>query len=176
MQRAESASSPRFYFDWRRARDAQAKGQTPFTPAISLLQGLDVALAQIEETGLEELHARTRAMGAGLRAATRALGLELFSPDHPDCSLVTAVRWPEGVDGEAVRRALRDRHGITVAGGQGELAGQIFRIGAFGAIEPRDLVAGLAALEVELLAAGYVVERGAGVGAFLRAAEAAGET
>jgi aspartate aminotransferase-like enzyme len=175
MQRAESASSPRFYFDWRRARDAQAKGQTAFTPAISLLQGLDVALAQIEDTGLEVLHARTRAMGAGLRAATRALGLELFSPDHPDCSLVTAVRWPEGVDGEAVRRALRDRHGITVAGGQGELAGQIFRIGAFGAIEPRDLVAGLAALEVELLAAGHVVERGAGVGAFLRAAEADGE-
>ena len=68
-----------------------------------------------------------------------------------------------------IRRALRDRHGITVAGGQGELTGRILRIGAFGAIEAGDIVRGLAALEVELLQAGQVLELGAGVGAFSRA-------
>ena len=65
--------------------------------------------------------------------------------------------------------ALRDRHGITVAGGQGELEGRILRIGSFGAIEAGDIVRGLAALEVELLAAGALIELGAGVGAFSRA-------
>jgi aspartate aminotransferase-like enzyme len=98
-----------------------------------------------------------------------ALGLELYSPDRDDCSLVTAALWPAGVDGEAIRKRLRDRHGITVAGGQGELEGRILRIGSFGAIEAGDIVRGLAALEVELLGAGHPIELGAGVGAFSRA-------
>jgi aspartate aminotransferase-like enzyme len=168
-ERARTATNPRFSLDWERALTAQAKGQTPFTPAISLVQALDVALAAIEAEGLEARFARTVRLGRGVRAGFRALGLELFSPDRDDCSLVTAALWPAGIDGEALRRRLRDVHGITVAGGQGELAGRILRIGAFGAIEAGDIVRGLAALEVELLEAGHVLELGAGVGAFSRA-------
>jgi serine---pyruvate transaminase len=163
-ERARTATNPRFSLDWERALAAQAKGQTPFTPAISLVQALDVALAAIEAEGLEARFARTVRLGRGIRAGFGALGLELFSPDRDDCSLV-----PAGIDGEALRRRLRDVHGITVAGGQGELTGRILRIGAFGAIEAGDIVRGLAALEVELLEAGHVLELGAGVGAFSRA-------
>jgi aspartate aminotransferase-like enzyme len=173
LDRAAQATSPRFYFDWQRTLDAQRKGpQSAFTPAISLILGLDAALERIEATGLETMWERTRAMGTGLRAAARALGLDLFSPDHPDCGLVTAFSVPEGVDGDALRQALRDRHGIVVAGGQGELKGRILRFGAFGYIEPLDLVGGLHALEQELARAGHPVELGAGVGAFARALEA----
>lgn len=168
-ERARSATNPRFSLDWERALAAQAKGQTPFTPAISLVLALDAALQLIEADGLEARFERTRRLGRGTRAGLKALGLDLFSPDRDDCSLVTAALWPAAVDGEAIRKRLRDRHGITVAGGQGELQGRILRIGAFGAIEEGDIVRGLAALEVELLEAGHVLELGAGVGAFLRA-------
>jgi aspartate aminotransferase-like enzyme len=168
LERMATATNPRFYFDWARTLDAQRKGNTAFTPAISLILGLDAALDRIEEAGLETLWERTRVMGAGVRAAARALGLELFSPDDPDCSLVTAISIPDGVDGDALRLAMRDRHGITAAGGQGPLKGKIIRFGAFGAIEPLDLVAGVTALEQELWRAGYPVELGAGVGALTR--------
>jgi aspartate aminotransferase-like enzyme len=168
LERTRTARTPRFSLDWARAIDAQRKGQSPFTPPISLIAQLDVALQMILAEGLEARFARTRAMGAGMRAATRALGLELYSPDHASCSLVTAISWPAAIDGEAIRKRLRSEHGITAAGGQGEAKGRIIRFGAFGAIEAQDLVTGLAALEIELVEAGHVVELGTGVGAFLR--------
>ncbi len=167
-ERARAGGAARYALDWERTLVAQAKGQTPFTPAISLVCALDVALAMIEADGLEVRIERTRRMGRGVRAAVRALGLELYSPDHDDCGLVTAVVWPQGVDGEAVRRRLREQHGVVVAGGQGDLVGRILRVAAFGAITPGDLVQGIAALEIELLAAGHIVEAGVGVGAFER--------
>ncbi|MDX6579960.1 MAG: hypothetical protein QOJ47_1509, partial [Gaiellales bacterium] len=90
------------------------------------------------------------ALGAMVRGRVRELGLGLFSPDDPTCSLVTAILVPDGVDGDAVRRALADRHGIVVAGGQGALKGKIWRVGQFGAITERDLRSGLDALAIEL--------------------------
>jgi aspartate aminotransferase-like enzyme len=150
-ERAASATSPRFYFDWQRTRDAQRKGgQSPFTPAITLVMGLDAALDLILEDGVEAQWRRTEELGALVRARVKELGLELFSPDEPSCSLVTAIRVPDGVDGDAVRARIRDRHGIFVAGGQGELTGKIWRIGQLGAITERDVRAGLTALELEL--------------------------
>lgn len=169
VERAKGARNPRFYFDWARTSKAQAKGTSPYTPAISLVVGLDVALARIEAEGLEAAWARTEQLGGALRAAMAALGLELFSPDLPSCSLVTAVRVPEGVAEGAVRKALQERHSIFIAGGQGELTGRIWRFSAFGAIDQLDLVRGLAAFEQELARAGYALEPGTGVGAFLRA-------
>ena len=166
---SEQAALPRFTLDWRVTRDSQEKVQTPYTPPITLVAGLNTALGMIEAEGLESVWARNRLLGRASREGAKALGLELFSPDRDDCSLVTAALWPAGIDGEALRRRLRDVHGITVAGGQGELTGRILRIGAFGAIEAGDIVRGLAALEVELLEAGHVLELGAGVGAFSRA-------
>jgi aspartate aminotransferase-like enzyme len=153
-ERVERATSPRFYFDWARTRKAQAAGpQSPFTPAIPLVLGLDVALDMILDEGLEAGWKRTEELGAMVRGRVREMGLGLFSPDDPTCSLVTAISVPDGVDGDAVRRALSSRHGIVVAGGQGELVGKIWRVGQFGAITARDLRSGLDALAIELAAA-----------------------
>jgi serine---pyruvate transaminase len=150
-ERVERAASPRFYFDWKRTRKAQAEGpQSPYTPAIPLVLGLDVALDMLLEDGLEASWSRTEALGAMVRGRVKQLGLELFSPDEPSCSLVTAIVTPEGVDGDGVRKALADRHGIVVAGGQGSLKGKIWRVGQFGAITERDLRSGLDALAIEL--------------------------
>jgi aspartate aminotransferase-like enzyme len=150
-ERAERATSPRFYFSWQRTRDAQRKGpQSPYTPAITLVLGLDRALDMLLADGIEASWQRTRDLGAFVRGRVRQLGLELFSPDDPECSVVTAIRVPDGVDGDAVRKRLSDRHGLVVAGGQGELAGKIWRLGQFGAITERDLRTALDALALEL--------------------------
>jgi serine---pyruvate transaminase len=150
-ERVDSATSPRFYFDWRRTRDAQEKGpQSAFTPAIPLVLGLNTALELILEEGVEAAWARTTALGAMVRSRIKEGGLELYSPDHPECSLVTAISVPDGVDGDDVRARMRERHGIFVAGGQGELTGRIWRVGQFGAITARDLRSGLDALFEEL--------------------------
>jgi aspartate aminotransferase-like enzyme len=148
----DRATSPRFYFDWKRTRDAQEKGgQSPYTPAITLVLGLDAALDLIMEEGVEAQWRRTEELGALVRAhVQREMGLELFSPDDPSCSLVTSIKVPDGVDGDAIRARIRDNHGIFVAGGQGPLTGKIWRIGQLGAITERDLRSGLLALEVEL--------------------------
>jgi serine---pyruvate transaminase len=148
---AATATSPRFYFDWNRTVDAQRKGgQSPFTPAITLVLGLDAALDLIMEEGIEAQWRRTEELGALVRAHVKEMGLELFSPDEPSCSLVTSIKVPDGVDGDGVRARIRDHHGIFMAGGQGPLTGKIWRVGQFGAITERDLRSGLTALEVEL--------------------------
>jgi aspartate aminotransferase-like enzyme len=151
-ERSARATSPRFYFDWKRTRAAQQKGgQSPFTPAITLVLGLDAALDLILEEGVEAQWQRVEELGAMVRQhVQREMGLELFSPDEPSCSLVTSIKVPDGVDGDAVRGRIRDHHGIFMAGGQGPLTGKIWRIGQFGAITERDLRSGLTALEVEL--------------------------
>jgi aspartate aminotransferase-like enzyme len=168
LARAEANPSARYTLDWRRSIDAQRRGDAPFTPAISLIRQLDVALAMIERDGLDDRIAETRALGRAIRRAATTLGLPVRSPDDDDCGLVTAIGWEPGLDGDGIRKRLRDDHGIVVAGGQGQWAGTVMRLGAFGAIDERALVAGIAALEVELIAAGHVVEPGSGVGAFLR--------
>jgi aspartate aminotransferase-like enzyme len=151
-ERSARATSPRFYFDWKRTRAAQQKGgQSPFTPAITLVLGLDAALDLILEEGVEAQWQRVEELGAMVRQhVQREMGLELFSPDEPSCSLVTSIKVPDGVDGDAIRGRIRDNHGIFMAGGQGPLTGKIWRIGQFGAITERDLRSGLTALEVEL--------------------------
>src|SRR5213083_936112 len=113
---AATGSSPRFYFDWERTRKAQAKLDAPFTPAVSLVAALDVALGLLLSEGLETAFDRHVRLGRAARAGVKAMGLELFSPDEDRSAVVTAVRAPEGVDGGAVVKALRDRFGMTIAG------------------------------------------------------------
>ena len=169
LVKAAGATLPRFYWDWERALKQQASGSTPFTPATSTIVALDVALAQLLDEGLESVFARHVALGRACRAGARALGLELYSPDHDRAAVLTAILTPPGVDAVALRLALRDRHGITVAGGHGEIVDRLFRIGHIGYIDVYDITTVLAALETELAAAGATVERGAGVAAALAA-------
>ena len=170
LQAARSSTSPRFYYDWERTLSAQAKEPpgAPFTPAHTLVLGLDVALRLILEAGLDSIFDRHRRLGRACRAGVKAMGLELFSPDEDRSAVVTAIRMPDGIDGQAIYRAMRDR-GVTGAGGQGELRGKIVRIGHIGYVDVYEVVAALDALEASLASAGAAIERGGAASAALDA-------
>jgi aspartate aminotransferase-like enzyme len=159
-ERAESATLPRFYWDWARQRRAQAKGSTPSTPATSLVVALVEALGIVLRDGLETAFARHRALGRACRAGIKTIGLELYSPDDDSAAVLTGALTPEGIDAVALRLALRDRHGITIAGGHGDLVSRHFRIGHIGHVTIDDLAEALTAIEVELAASGGEVEAG----------------
>ena len=168
---ARESRSGRFYFDWARTLEAQAEEPpvNPFTPAIPLVVGLDVALALLLEEGLEAAFDRHARLGRACRAGVKALGLELFSPDEDRSAVVTAVRMPPDVDAADVIRALSRRFGITLEGGRGELVGKIVRIGHIGYMDVFDVTTALAALELVLADLGADVERGVAVSAALDA-------
>lgn len=166
---ARAATSPRFYFDWERTLARHAMQDTPFSPAISLVIGLDVALGMVLEAGLEAAHERHVRLGRACRAGAKAMGLELLSPDEDRAAVVTAIRVPSDIDSSAIVLAMRERSGVTVVGGQGELKGKIVRIGHIGYVDVHDVATALAALELALVEAGADVERGVAVSAALEA-------
>jgi aspartate aminotransferase-like enzyme len=168
-ERAARTTTPRFYFDWAKLRDALATGSTPFTPAVSLVASLDVALGMLLEEGLEQAFVRHAALGRACREGAKAMGLELFSPDEERSAIVTAILVPDGVDAREVVLELRDRFGITVAGGHGDLGARMFRIGHIGYYDIFDITTALAAVELLLAERGTDVERGAAVAAALEA-------
>jgi aspartate aminotransferase-like enzyme len=160
-----------FYFDWRATRRAQEAFDAAFTPAVSLIRGLDVALGLLLEEGLERAFERHLRLGRATRAGAKAMGLELFSPDDDSAAVVTAIRTPEGVDSPHLLRHLRDHHGVTLAPGQGALKSSVFRIGHIGWFDVFDITVALAAVELALTELGAEVERGVAVTAALQAYE-----
>jgi serine---pyruvate transaminase len=171
---AATGSTPRFYFDWERTRKAQASLDAAFTPPVSLVAALEVALGLLLEEGLDAAFERHVRLGRAARAGAKAMGLELFSPDDDTSAVVTAVRAPEGIDAGDVVKALRDRHNITIAGGQGDLKGKIFRLGHIGFFDVFDITTALAAVELSLAELGADIERGVAVTAALEAYEHTG--
>jgi aspartate aminotransferase-like enzyme len=168
---AATGSSPRFYFDWERTRKAQAKFDAAFTPPVSLVAALDVALGLLLEEGLDAVLDRHVRLGRAARAGAKAMGLELFSPDEDRSAVVTAVRTPDGVSSDDLVKGLRDRFGMTIANGQGDLKGKIFRLGHIGWFDIFDITSSLAAVELVLADLGADVERGVAVTAALEAYE-----
>jgi aspartate aminotransferase-like enzyme len=166
---ARVATAPRYYFEWERTRSAQERGENPFSPAISLYLGLDVALGMILEEGLGAAYERHVRLGRACRAGVKAMGLELFSPDEDRAAVVTAIRMPDDVDGQAIVLSMRERSGVTIIGGQGEVRGRIVRIGHIGYVDVFDVTTALSALEVAMVEAGADVERAVAVTAALEA-------
>jgi aspartate aminotransferase-like enzyme len=163
LEAAARSTSPRYTLDWERTRKAQSKLDAPFTPAVSIVRALDVALGLLLEEGLEAAFDRHARLGRACREGAKAMGLELFSPDEERSAVVTAIRSPDGVDATEIVATLRDRFGITIANGQGELKGKILRIGHIGWFDVFDITTALAALELALADAGAEVERGVAV-------------
>ncbi len=161
----ERATLPRFYFDWRRYRKSLDADTTPFTPAVSLMHGLQVALDIILEEGIEEVVARHDLLARATRAGVEALGFELFAPVEGRGSAVTTVLAPEGVDSGKLVKIMKDDYGVTIAGGQDSYKGKIFRIGHLGYIGEFDIITTLAALEMALTDLGVDVESGKGIAA-----------
>jgi aspartate aminotransferase-like enzyme len=160
---ARAKPSRSFYFDWRANKQAQDKLGAAFTPAVSIIRSLDVALGLLLEDGLEAAFARHVRLGRAARAGVKAMGLELFSPDDDSAAVVTAIRAPDGIDGDELLLHLRDRHGVTLAPGQGHLKGKIFRIGHIGWFDVFDIASALAAVELSLTELGADIERGVAV-------------
>ncbi len=163
LEAAAHSTAPRYVMDWERTRKAQAKLDAPFTPAISIVRALNVALGMLLEEGLEAAFDRHARLGRACREGAKAMGLELFSPDEERSAVVTAIRAPDGVDATEIVKGLRDRFGITIANGQGDLKGKIFRIGHIGWFNVFDITTALAAVELVLTDAGAEIERGVGV-------------
>ena len=149
----ETAGCPSFYFNLKKALKSLDANTTPYTPAVSLIQGLNVALRMIEEEKLPKVWRRHSALANALRAGGRGLGLELFS-QAPSNALV-AYNLPEGISYKDLSLRLRDQHGITIAGGQEHLKGKIFRAAAMGYADFKDVLSFLGSLEWVLNDLGY---------------------
>ncbi len=161
---AERARLPRFYFDFARERTGVAERSTAWTPAISLIQGLRVALRMMRSEGWANVYARHARLARATRAGATALGLALLAPEAPSPA-ATAICVPAGIDGGALVRYLRDRMQVTFAGGQDRLKGRILRIAHLGWVGAFDVLVALGALEMALRHFGAPVELGRGVGA-----------
>jgi aspartate aminotransferase-like enzyme len=145
-----------------------ANDTTPFTPAAPGSKLLNGSLKMIMGEGLENTIARHARLAEATRRGCEALGLKLFAPAEGRGSAVTPVWVPEGVDGKKIVSILKNKYGITIAGGQDDYAGRIFRVGHLGYFGEFDIITTLAGLEMTLAELGYEFERGAGI----KAAEA----
>ncbi len=159
----ERSNLPRFYLDLMRERKSQEKGETAFTPAVSLVVGLRESLRMLKEETLEGVFHRHERLAKATRAATGGLGLELFSSSPVNS--VTGIRVPNGIDGSSVVKQMRTRYGITIAGGQDHLKGKIVRIAHIGYFSEFDIITAISGLEMTLSDLGYGVRPGSGVAA-----------
>ncbi|GMR04516.1 MAG: alanine--glyoxylate aminotransferase family protein [Thermodesulfobacteriota bacterium] len=160
----EKSSCPRYYFDFKKERKNLGKDTSAFTPAVSLIIGLRESLRLIHDEGLENVFARHDRLARAARAGAQALGLGLLAPENPS-NAATGVFVPEGVDGAAFVKYMRDDMGVTMAGGQDHLKGKIFRIAHLGYTDTFDIIIALSAVEMALKKFGHDVQSGKGVGA-----------
>jgi aspartate aminotransferase-like enzyme len=166
IEAMESSKTPKFYFDLRKAVKAFYENSTPWTPAVSLVVGLDAALEMIRKESIEEIWNRHKLLATAVRSGVQALGLRLFS-DFPSYA-VTPVWLPESVEWKKFNKTLKTTYGITIAGGQDEYAGKIFRISHLGYYDPIDALSVIGALEYTLIECGWEFPVGAGVAAVQR--------
>jgi len=162
----DAIDQPSLYLDLKAYRKSAAKDDTPYTAAVSLVRGAEVAFDMINDVGVETVWAHTALLAEATRQATEALGMQVFSKQPSDS--VTAVLLPEGVTDKQFRSALRDRFGCSVAGGQEELTGRAFRVSHMGWVDPLDTLGLIAAIEFTLAACGAKVKLGAGVSAAVK--------
>lgn len=163
MKMMEASKLPKLYFDLKKALKSYEKNDTPWTPAASLIVGVDMALQMIKDEGIEHVWRRHERMAHAVREGVQALGMKLFS-NHPSFA-VTPVWLPQGVDWKVFNKTLKSTYGVTVAGGQDEFAGKIFRISHLGYYDELDMITVIAAIERTLHDCGFPFEPGAGVAA-----------
>ena len=159
----ETITPPGVYLDLKAYRKSLTKNDTPYTAAVSLIRGLRVAIEMILDIGLETVWERTAKLAQATRSAAQALGLKLFSSQPSDS--VSCIWLPEGVSDSQFRGILKDRFGCSVAGGQGDLKGKVFRISHMGYVDPVETIGLIAAIEYALAECGIAVEIGRGVSA-----------
>lgn len=157
----ETSTLPKFYFDLRKALKAHEKDDTPWTPAITLILGVDSALQMIRAEGIENIWKRHERLATGLREGIRGMGLQLFS-ESPSYA-VTPVWLPPNIEWKVFNKTLKEKYGITIAGGQDDYAGKIFRVSHLGYYDELDMITMVSALEMTLSDCGFAFEQGSGV-------------
>lgn len=161
-EKVEKTGSRCFYFDLLREKKAQEKNQTAFTPAVSLIVGLEKSLDRLIEEGMDKVVLRHKRLAQAIRSAFRAMGLKLLAPDSPSDAL-TSVLAPEGIDARKITSLLSKKYGVTIAGGQDHLKGKIFRISHMGYMEDFDVITVISALELTLKELGFELDLGVGL-------------
>jgi aspartate aminotransferase-like enzyme len=158
----ESSKTAKFYFDIKKYKKSYATNETPFTPPVTLIVALQESIRLIKEKGLENLWNDYKLLAKAARAGMKALGLELFG--EVPCEVVTSAKVPEAIGGKIVK-TLREKYGVSIAGGQGDLKGKIIRFAHMGFIGKADLLVGFACLEMTLSELGVNITKGSGVAA-----------
>ena len=159
----EKSDLPKYYLDYRKAHKSGLEGSVPYTPAVTLLIALQIALNRICDEGIQNTIKRHHRMALATRNAIKSIGLSLFATSP--ANTLTSIRLPDKIDGKAFIKMMREKHGITYAGGQGELSGKIIRIAHLGWMNENDVIVAISAFERGLAEIGYDVELGAGVAA-----------
>jgi aspartate aminotransferase-like enzyme len=149
------AKMPRFYWDFTRAKSFLEKGQNPWTPAISVVFALSVALDMMLKEGIKNIFAKHIRIGQMARNGIKALGLPLFAEESHASNTVSAVAAPNGLDIKKLRQIMQEEHDIVLAGGQQHLDGKIFRIGHLGWVTENDIEGVISSLKLALPKAGF---------------------
>ena len=157
---------PKYYLSFPKALKSLQEKTTPYTPAVSLIIGLDKALEMIMAEGMEAMWARHALLAKAMRAGIVGMGMELFSKSPSNAA--TSLKLPEGVDGSALHKKLRDGYKVTCAGGQDHLKGKIERVAHMGYYDQFDMLVVLGAIELALKDLGAPVKVGGGVAAAQR--------
>ncbi len=163
----EKSDLPKFYFDFKKEKKSMDENTTAYTPAVSLVIGLNEVLKSMRAMGYEGIWKKHQLLADACREGLKAMGLKLYAPESPS-NAVTAVYSPEGMEAGKIVKGLRDQFNMTIAGGQDAAKGKIFRIGHLGYYDPMDMVSVLSAIEITLLKNGHKLELGKGVGAALK--------
>ena len=167
MDMIPKSKLPKYYFDLKAYKKSLDKDDVPWTPAVGLVRGLCKSIDIIKEEGIENVLARHARLANATREAVKGLGLELFSASPSNA--VTAVKVPSGLDGQELVKTMRNKYGVTIAGGQAHMKGKIFRIAHLGYMVEFDTLTAISALEIALKELGYKFKLGSGVSAALKA-------
>jgi aspartate aminotransferase-like enzyme len=174
-EKIKANKAPRFYFDLQKHKEFFEKGEPPWTPPVSVSFALDVAIDLYEREGGHNVWARHARYTVALQQAVKALGMEVFSRDGVHSVTVTGILTPRGLNNGAILAKLLDEHGVVISGGQGKMAGKMWRWGTMGAFSEADMVDALRAFEAVIRQEGYAFVDGAAVNAardvFARAGE-----
>jgi aspartate aminotransferase-like enzyme len=158
----ETSTIPKFYFDIKKYKKSYLTNETPFTPPVTLIVSLQEAIKMIKEKGIENVWNECKLLAKASRAGMQALGLELFA--ESPCEVVTSAKVPEAIGGKIVK-LLREKYGVSIAGGQGDLKGKIIRFAHMGYIGKADILVGFACLEMVLEELGLKIEKGKAIAA-----------
>jgi aspartate aminotransferase-like enzyme len=165
LKAAASSKCPKFYFNVLKELKKLKENTTLFTPAVSLMVGLKESLAMMKEEGLQTIFARHAWLAKATQAAVLAIGMKLYAADSPSPALTAALSAP--LDGQKVLKVMRDSYGVTIAGGQDEAKGKIFRVSHMGYVDEWNVMLTVAALEKACLELGHKFTMGDGMKAAL---------